>query len=133
RPGVAPAGVRITSADRGGAPRAATEILLALSRRYPDGTVARLLMPQPADRVAPVIAGVSVGFDPGRGEHDYGGNTVVFVDQFTAETLWVGRPDALPAVRQAALLWSRPLHTGSVAGGPGRLLSGCLAVAVLAL
>ncbi|MCA1842018.1 MAG: PepSY domain-containing protein [Actinobacteria bacterium] len=130
---VPPPGVRITSEDRGSAPRDATEIFAALRRRYPDGTVARVLMPQPNDRVAPVIAGVSVGFDPGRGEHDYGGNTVVFVDQFTAETLWVGRPDALPAVRQAALLWSRPLHTGSVAGEPGRLLWGWLALAVMVL
>jgi uncharacterized iron-regulated membrane protein len=133
RSDVAPPGVRITSDDRGGPPRDATEILAALARRYPDGKVARLLMPESDDRVAPVIAGVSVGFDPGRGEHDYGGNTVVFVDQFTAETLWVGRPDAMPAVRQAALLWSRPLHTGSVAGESGRLLWGWLAVAVVVL
>ena len=48
-------------------------------------------MPQPDDRVAPVIAGISVGFDPGRNEHDYGGNTVVFLDQYSAETLWAGR------------------------------------------
>jgi uncharacterized iron-regulated membrane protein len=133
RPDVPPPGVSIISEDRGRAPRDATEILAALDRRYPDGKVARLLMPQPDDRVGPVIAGVSVGFDPGRGEHDYGGNTVVFLDQFTAEALWVGRPDALPAVRQAALLWSRPLHTGSVAGEPGRLLWGWLAVAVVVL
>ena len=133
RSDIPPPGVRITSEDRGRAPRDATHVLAALDRRYPDGTVSRLLMPQPGDRIAPVIAGVSVGFDPGRGEHDYGGNTVVFVDQYTAETLWVGRPDALPAVRQAALLWSRPLHTGSVAGEPGRLLWGWLALAVLVL
>jgi uncharacterized iron-regulated membrane protein len=133
RSDVPPEGVRIISDDRGGAPRDATEILGVLQRRYPDGRVARLLMPQPDDRVAPVIAGVSVGFDPGRGEHDYGGNTVVFVDQFSADTLWVGRPDSLPAARQAALLWSRPLHTGSVAGEPGRLLWGWLAAAVVTL
>jgi uncharacterized iron-regulated membrane protein len=132
-PDVPPPGVRITSDDRGGAPRDATEILAALARRYPDGKVSRLLMPQPDDRLAPVIAGVSVGFDPGRGEHDYGGNTVVFVDQFSADTLWVGRPDSLPAARQAALLWSRPLHTGSVAGEPGRLLWGWLALAIVVL
>jgi hypothetical protein len=133
RSDIPPPGVRITSDDRGSAPRNATEILTAVSRRFPDGTVARLLMPQPGDRVAPVIAGVSVGFDPGRDEHDYGGNTVVFVDQFSAETLWIGRPDAMPAVRQAALLWSRPLHTGSVAGEAGRLLWGWLAVAMVLL
>jgi uncharacterized iron-regulated membrane protein len=133
RSDVPPPDVRITSDDRRGAPRDATEILAALSRRYPDGKVARLLMPQPGDRVAPVIAGVSVGFDPGRGEHDYGGNTVVFLDQFNAETLWIGRPDAMPAARQAALLWSRPLHTGSVAGEAGRLLWGWLALAMLVL
>jgi uncharacterized iron-regulated membrane protein len=132
-PDVPSEGVRITSEDRGGPPRDATEILTALQRRYPDGRVARLLMPQPDDRVAPVIAGVSVGFDPGRGEHEYGGNTVVFLDQFSADTLWVGRPDSLPAARQAALLWSRPLHTGSVAGNAGRLLFGWLAVAVVTL
>jgi uncharacterized iron-regulated membrane protein len=133
RSDVPPEGVRITSEDRGAAPRDATEVLAALQRRYPDGRVARLLMPQPEDRVAPVIAGLSVGFDPGRGEHDYGGNTVVFIDQYTAETLWAGKPDALPAARQAALLWSRPLHTGSVAGEPGRALWGALAVALLTL
>jgi uncharacterized iron-regulated membrane protein len=130
RADVPPAGVRITSEDRGGTPRDAGEILAVLGRRYPDGRVARLLMPQPDDRVAPVIAGLSAGFDPGRGEHDYGGNTVVFVDQFSAETLWVGRPDALPAARQATLLWSRPLHTGSVVGEPGRILWGWLALAL---
>ena len=133
RSDVPPPDVRITSEDRRTAPRDATEILAALTRRYPDGKVARLLMPQPGDRVAPVIAGVSVGFDPGRGEHDYGGNTVVFVDQFSAETLWVGRPDAMPASRQAALLWSRPLHTGSVGGEAGRLLWAWLAMAILVL
>ena len=133
RPDVPPAGVRITSDDRGGAPRDATEFLAALQRRYPDGRVARLLMPGPDDRVAPVIAGVSVRFDPGRSEHDYGGNTVVFLDQFSGDTLWVGRPDSLPAARQAALLWSRPLHTGSVAGEPGRLLWGWLALAVMTM
>jgi uncharacterized iron-regulated membrane protein len=133
RSDVPPPDVRITSDDQGGVPRDATEILAALAGRYPDGRVARLLMPRPDDRVAPVIAGVSVGFDPGRSEHDYGGNTVLFLDQFTAQTLWVGRPDALPAARQAALLWSRPLHTGSVAGEPGRLLWGSLAVAVVVL
>jgi uncharacterized iron-regulated membrane protein len=133
RSDVPPEGVRITSEDRGAVPRDATEVLAALQRRYPDGRVARLLMPQPDDRVAPVIAGISVGFDPGRGEHDYGGNTVVFVDQYSAETLWAGNPDALPAARQAALLWSRPLHTGSVAGEPGRALWGVLAVALLTL
>jgi len=133
RPDVPPPGVRITSEDRGGTRRDATEILAALSRRYPDGMVARLLMPQPDDRVGPVIVGVSVGFDPGRGEHDYGGNTVVFMDQFTADTLWTGRPDSLPAARQAALLWSRPLHTGSVAGETGRLLWSWLALAVVVL
>ena len=133
RSDVPPEGVRITSEDRGAVPRDATEVLATLQRRYPDGRVARLLMPQPDDRVAPVIAGMSVGFDPGRGEHDYGGNTVVFVDQYSAETLWAGRPEALPAARQAALLWSRPLHTGSVAGEPGRLLWGVLAVTLLTL
>jgi len=133
RSDIPPPGVRITSDDRGSAPRDATEILSALTRRYPDGKVARLLMPQPGDRVAPVIAGVSVGFDPGRGEHDYGGNTVVFIDQFSGETLWVGRPDAMPAARQAALLWSRPLHTGSVAGKAGRVVWAWLAMAILVL
>ncbi len=133
RSDVPPEGVRITSEDRGGAPRNATEVLGVLGRRYPDGLVARLLMPQPDDRVAPVIAGISVGFDPGRNEHDYGGNTVVFLDQYSAETLWAGKPDALPAARQAALLWSRPLHTGSVAGEQGRILWGALAVALLTL
>ena len=133
RSDVPPQGVRITSDDRGGAPRDATEILGALQRRYPDARVARLLMPQPDDRVAPVIAGLSVDFDPGRNEHDYGGNTVVFVDQFSGDTLWVGRPDALPVARQAALLWSRPLHTGSLAGEGARLLWGLLAVAVATL
>jgi len=133
RPDVAPEGVRITSDDRGAAPRDATEILAALQSRYPDGRVARLLMPQPDDRVAPVIAGLSVGFDPGRNEHDYGGNTVIFLDQFSGDTLWVGSPDSLPAARQATLLWSRPLHTGSLAGEPGRLLWGGLAVAIAAL
>ena len=39
----------------------------------------------------------------------------------------------LDAVRQAALLWSRPLHTGSFAGTPGRLVWGWMAVAVVAL
>jgi hypothetical protein len=90
-------------------------------------------MPSPGDRTAPVIAGVSVGLDPGRGQHDYGGNTVVFVDQFSADTLWVGRPQLLPAGRQAAVLWTRPLHTGSFAGTPGTLVWGWLAVAVVAL
>lgn len=130
---LAPEGVRITSEDRGGVPRDATAVLGALGRRYPDGLVARLLMPRPDDRVAPVIAGLSVGFDPGHSEHDYGGNTVVFLDQYTADTLWEGRPDALPAARQAALLWSRPLHTGSVAGEEGRLLWGALAIGLFVL
>ena len=130
---VPPEGVRITSEDRGGAPRDATEVLGTLGRRYPDGRVARLLMPQPDDRVAPVIAGISVGFDPGHNERDYGGNTVVFLDQYTAETLWAGNPDALPAARQAAVLWSRPLHTGSVAGEQGRLLWGGMAIALVTL
>jgi hypothetical protein len=102
-------------------------------RKYPDGLVARLLMPPPGDRKAPVIAGVSLGLDPGRGEHDYGGNTVVFLDQYTAGTLWEGRPDRLPAARQAALLWSRPLHTGAFAGSVGQLLWGWMAVALVAL
>ncbi len=133
RADVPPEGVRITSEDRGGAPRNATEVLGTLGRRYPDGIVARLLMPRPDDRVAPVIAGISVGFDPGRNEHDYGGNTVVFLDQYSAETLWAGRPDALPAARQAAVLWSRPLHTGSVLGEQGRIMWGGLAVALLTL
>ena len=133
RADVAPEGVRITSEDRGGAPRNATEVLGTLVRRYPDGMVARLLMPPPDDRVAPVIAGISVGFDPGRNEHDYGGNTVVFLDQYSAETLWAGSPDALPAARQAAVLWSRPLHTGSVLGEQGRIMWGGLAVALLTL
>ena len=133
RSDVPPEDVRITSEDRGGTPRNATEVLGVLGRRYPDGLVARLLMPRPDDRVAPVIAGVSVGFDPGRNEHDYGGNTVVFLDQYTAETLWRGTPEALPAARQAAVLWSRPLHTGSVAGEQGRILWGGLAVALLML
>jgi uncharacterized iron-regulated membrane protein len=133
RSDVPPEGVRITSEDRGGSPRNATEVLGTLGVRYPDGRVARLLMPRPDDRVAPVIAGLSAGFDPGRNEHDYGGNTVVFLDQYTAETLWAGNPDALPAARQAAVLWSRPLHTGSVAGEPGRLLWGGLAIALVTL
>jgi uncharacterized iron-regulated membrane protein len=125
--------VTVTSDDRGGAPLDATQMLQALDRQYPDGRVARLLMPAEGDRVAPVIAGVSVGLDPGRGEHDYGGNAVVFLDQFSAATLWEGRPDSVPAARQAALLWSRPLHTGTVAGPAGRLLWGWLALAVVAL
>ena len=133
RPDIPPEGVRITSEDRGAVPRDATEVLAALQRRYPDGRVARLLMPQPDDRVAPVIAGISLGFDPGRHEHDYGGNAVIFVDQYTADTLWAGRPDTLPAARQAALLWSRPLHTGSVAGEAGRLLWAALAAVLLVL
>jgi len=74
-----------------------------------------------------------VGVDPGRGQHDYGGNTVVFLDQYSAETLWEGRPDSLPAARQAALLWTRPLHTGSFAGTAGTMVWGWVAVAVLAL
>jgi hypothetical protein len=90
-------------------------------------------MPFPGDRTAPVIAGVSLGLDPGRGQHDYGGNTVVFLDQFSADTLWVGRPQSLPAARQAAILWTRPLHTGSFAGTPGTLVWGWLAIAVVAL
>jgi len=133
RPDVPPPGVRITSEDRSGEPLDATRALAAIQRRYPDGRIARLLMPRPGDRAAPVIAGVSVGFDPGRAEHDYGGNTVVFADQFTADTLWAGRPDSLPAARQAALLWTQPLHTGAAAGEVGRLLWGWLAVSVVLL
>ena len=125
--------VEVTSDDRGGAPLDATQMLEALERRYPDGRVARLLMPDEGDRVAPVLAGVSVGLDPGRGEHDYGGNAVAFLDQFSAATLWEGRPDSVPAARQAALLWARPLHTGTVAGSAGRLVWGWLALAVVAL
>lgn len=128
-----PRRVSVTSDDRGGAPMNATQVLEALARKYPDGQVARLLMPFEGDRAAPVIAGVSVGLDPGRGHHDYGGNTVVFLDQFSADTLWEGRPDSVPALRQAALLWSRPLHTGEFAGSAGRLVWGWLAVAILAL
>ena len=96
RADVPPEEVRITSDDSGGNPRDATQILAAIQGRYPEARVARLLMPRPDDRVAPVIAGLSVGFDPGRGEHDYGGNTVVIVDQFSAETLWLGRPERSP-------------------------------------
>jgi uncharacterized iron-regulated membrane protein len=128
-----PARVSVTSDDRGGDPMDATQILRALDRKYPDGQVARLLMPFDGDRAAPVIAGVSVGLDPGRGQHEYGGNTVVFVDQFSADTLWEGRPDSLPAARQAALFWSRPLHSGSFAGTLGRMAWGWMAVAVVAL
>jgi uncharacterized iron-regulated membrane protein len=128
-----PKTVSVTSDDRGGDPLDATQILRALDRKYPDGRVARLLMPFEGDRTAPVIAGVSVGLDPGRGQHDYGGNTVVFLDQFSADTLWEGRPDSLPAARQAALLWSRPLHGGSFAGDMSGLAWGWLALAVVAL
>ena len=91
-----PEAVAVTSDDRGGAPLDATQMLEALERRYPDGRVARLLMPDEGDRMAPVLAGVSLGLDPGRGEHDYGGNAVVFLDQFSAATLWEGRPDSVP-------------------------------------
>ena len=133
RPDVPPAGVTVRSADRGGEPLDATRALAAVRRKYPDGLVARLLLPPPGDRVAPVIAGVSLGLDPGRGDHDYGGNTVVFLDQFSGATLWEGRPDRVPAARQAALLWSRPLHTGAVAGSFGDLLWGWLALAIVAL
>jgi uncharacterized iron-regulated membrane protein len=131
----APAGVPVMSQsqDPAGQPLDATQILAALGRTYPDGQVARLLMPDPGDRMAPVIAGVSVGLDPGRGQHEYGGNTVVFLDQFSGDRLWVGRPDSLPAARQAALLWSRPLHTGAVARDAGRLVWGWMALAVVAL
>jgi hypothetical protein len=128
-----PKRVTVTSDDRGGEPLDATEMLAALGRKYPDGQVARLLMPLPGDRAAPVIAGVSVGLDPGQGQHEYGGNTVVFLDQFSAGTLWVGRPGSLPAGRQAGLRWSRPLHTGAVAGDAGQLLWGWMALAVVAL
>ena len=128
-----PESVPVTSDDQGGAPLDATQMLRALERRYPDGRVARLLMPDEGDRTAPVLAGVSLGFDPGRGEHDYGGNSVVYLDQFSAVTLWEGRPDSVPAARQAALLWARPLHTGAVAGSAGRLLWGWLAVGIVAL
>ena len=129
----APQSVSVTSEDRGGVPLDATQMLQALGRQYPDGRVARLLMPSEGDRRAPVLAGVSVGLDPGRGDHDYGGNTVLFLDQFSAATLWEGRPDSVPAARQAALLWSRPLHTGTVAGPAGRFLWGWLGIAVVAL
>lgn len=129
----APQEVRHTSEDRGGDPMDATQLLAALHRKYPDGQVARLLMPAHEDRQAPAIAGVSVGLDPGRGQHGYGGNTVVFLDQFTGDTLWEGRPAALAAARQAAVLWSKPLHTGSFAGCPGELLWAWLAVAIVAL
>jgi uncharacterized iron-regulated membrane protein len=128
-----PGNVTVTSDDRGGAPLDATQMLQALDRQYPDDRVARLLMPDEGDRKAPVLAGVSVGLDPGRADHDYGGNTVVFLDQYSAATLWEGRPDSVPAARQAALLWARPLHTGSVAGSAGRLIWGWLALAVVAL
>jgi hypothetical protein len=128
-----PKPVTVTSDDRGGEPLDATRMLAALERKYPDGQVARLLMPFPGDRTAPVIAGVSLGLDPGRGQHEYGGNTVVFLDQFSADTLWVGRPGSLPAARQAVLLWSRPLHTGAFAGDAGRLVWGWLALAVVGL
>src|SRR5205807_10353291 len=133
RSDIPPRGVTVTSGNRGGDPLDATAALAALHRKYPDGLVARLLMPAPGDRTAPVIAGVSLGLDPGRGQHDYGGNTVVFLDQFSGDTLWEGRPDRLPAARQAALLWSRPLHTGAFAGSVGELVWGWLALAVVAL
>ena len=133
RPDIPPPSATVRSADRGGNPLDATRALAALHRKYPDGVVARLLMPQPGDRAAPVIAGVSVGFDPGRGQHDDGGNTVVFLDQFSGATLWEGRPGRVPAARQAALLWSRPVHTGAVAGSFGELLWGWLALAFLVL
>ncbi|HMC79878.1 MAG TPA: PepSY-associated TM helix domain-containing protein, partial [Acidimicrobiia bacterium] len=42
-----PQGVTVTSGDRGGDPLDATRILAALDRKYPDGLVARLLMPPP--------------------------------------------------------------------------------------
>src|SRR5207302_11022181 len=117
-----PQGVTVTSGDRGGDPLDATRILAALDRKYPDGLVARLLMPPPGDRTAPVIAGVSLGLDPGRGQHDDAGHTVELLHQFAGDPLGRGRLDRVPAARQAALLWSRPLHTGSFAGTPGTLV-----------
>jgi hypothetical protein len=58
---------------------------------------------------------------------------VVFLDQYSGDTLWEGRPDSLPAARQVAVLWSRPLHTGSFAGPVGQLLWGWLGLALVAL
>ena len=128
------AGVATMSHDGGGRPLDADGAVGALHRLRPGAVVARLAMPLPGNRAAPVVASLSVGHDPGRGPRGRGGNLAVLLDQYDGHPLWFGRASAVPVLRRVTTEWSLPLHTGTAAGGtvlatPLRMLWAALALA----
>jgi len=133
-----PAGVATMSHDGGGRPLDADGALGALHRLRPGAVVARLAMPLPGNRSAPVVASLSVGHDPARGPRGRGGNLAVLLDQYDGHPLWLGRASAVPVLRRVTAEWSLPLHTGTAAGGtalatPLRMLWAALALAGVGL
>jgi uncharacterized iron-regulated membrane protein len=125
-----PPQVATTSKDRGGRPLDADAVVRVLHTRHPEAQIITLKMPQAGSRTAPIVASLSVGYDPLRGPRGYGRNTTVLLDQYDGQPLWVGRASDLPALRQAVTEWSLPVHAGTFAGTPSRLLWEALTLAV---
>lgn len=125
-----PPRVATTSKDRGGRPLDADAAVRILHTQHPGAQIITLKMPLAGSRTAPIWASLSVGYDPLRGPRGYGGNTTVLLDQYDGHPLWVGRASDLPALRQAVAEWSLPVHAGTFAGTPSRLLWEALALAV---
>jgi uncharacterized iron-regulated membrane protein len=112
-----PPGVATASRDRGGQPLDADGVVSALHRIRPGAVVARVAMPLPGNRSAPVAASLTVGWDPARGPRGRGGNLAVLLDQYDGHPLWLGRASAVPVLRRVVTQWSLPLHAGTAAGG----------------
>ena len=128
-----PAKVATTSKDRGGRPLDADAAVRILRAHHAAARLVTLKMPLAGSRTGPIVATVSLGYDPLRGPRGYGGNTTVLLDQYDGHPLWIGRASDLPALRQVVAEWSLPIHAGTFAGTTSRVLWEALALAVCLL
>lgn len=118
-----PEDVVVESTDTGAEPLNADEVARLLAQRYPEATLAALILPlAEGTETEPVTTYLSTGYDPWRTQRGYAGNMTIMLDQYTGRELWVGVPSEFSAWTQFYDNWTFPIHAGSFGRTPTRLL-----------
>lgn len=115
----------------GGRPIPLADAIAAAQRAVPNSRPASTS--GPSGPTGAIAVNVSHGWDPARGPRSRGGNTTVYVDQFSGKVLKVHKPEDRNLANQLYEWWRFPVHAGEFAGVPVRLLWSLAAVTPLVL
>lgn len=111
----------LTSTPTGEDPLTLDEARQRFEAAFPDGQVTSMGLPIDTER-DPISAWISSGWDPNKGRDGSAGNVLMYIDQFSGETLHVADPADFPLTTQLFETWTFPVHVGSFGGVPTQLL-----------